>query len=123
MFCKIGFHDLRISSTHGLHAEEKLTGNNFEIDLWVAVDQNESTEDLLLEDTIDYSKLVELTQTHFSRHHDLLENLAMQLIREINVIWPTLLGSQICIRKCHPMIGAQVADTFVELRTGCFAPC
>lgn len=120
MLAKIGFHELLIHATHGVWPEEKLTGNNFSVDMQIAVDLPDTDVPLTLAKTIDYAKLVELSRTHFSVHHELLENLAINIIREVQLTWPIILGCHITIRKLDPLINATTKDTFVELATGYF---
>lgn len=94
---------LRFFAHHGWYAEEQLTGNEFEVDLWMecrASDQVVSS----LDETINYGEAYEVIQEEFTKPTPLLETLAMTITDNLQERFALVEKITIRIRKLHPPI-------------------
>ncbi len=91
---------LRFYAFHGLFAEEKKTGNEFEVDLSVSYEPISGTV-TDISDTINYAKLYELVKTEMQKPRHLLETLAMEITEIIHASYPQAKKIAISITKLH----------------------
>ncbi|HEX7904717.1 MAG TPA: dihydroneopterin aldolase [Chitinophagaceae bacterium] len=94
---------LRFFAYHGLFAEERKTGNEFEVNLAVSVEPDE-TVITQLNRSIDYAKLYALVKEEMKQRRDLLETFVMELAEKINSSFPKIKKVEIGIAKLHPPI-------------------
>lgn len=96
---------LRFSGYHGVYADEKKTGNEFEIDLVVT---HPPFQGIIreLEDTINYVSLYALVKKEMETPRALLETLAMEIVEAIQAAFPLVRKVSIRIRKLHAPIAA-----------------
>ena len=94
---------LRFFAYHGLFAEERKTGNEFEVNLAVSFEPDETviTE---LNHSINYAKLHALVKEEMKQHRDLLETFVMELAEKIKTVFPEIKKIDISIEKLHPPI-------------------
>jgi 7,8-dihydroneopterin aldolase/epimerase/oxygenase len=99
----ISLNKLRFFAYHGLFAEERKTGNEFEVNLAVSYipDQKVITQ---LEHSINYVKLHELIKAEMKQHRDLLETFVMELAEKVHTEFPSVKKIDISIEKLHPPI-------------------
>lgn len=99
----IELKSLRFFAFHGLYQEEKIIGNEFEVNLTVAhVSKKATIADL--DDTINYAGLYSMLQTEMQKPRELLETFAMELAEGIHVAFPLVKKIDIAITKLHPPI-------------------
>lgn len=94
---------LRFFAYHGLFAEERKTGNEFEVNLAVSF----TTSQLIIteiDQSINYARLHELVKEEMKQHRDLLETFVMELAEKINSSFPEIKKVEISIAKLHPPI-------------------
>jgi dihydroneopterin aldolase len=96
----IELKQLRFLAYHGLYAEERKTGNEFEIDLFVSYQPSSGTI-TGISDTVNYSELYALLKTEMQKPRDLLETLVMELAEVIHVSFPQIKKIEISITKLH----------------------
>lgn len=77
----IHLHSMQFFARHGVHEEEALTGNNFEVSLDVYFPGNKKI--VHLHDTVNYAAVYEVVNKHFQHPVKLLETLAVTIIDEI----------------------------------------
>ena len=85
---------------HGLYAEERKTGNEFEIALAVSYQPSSGTI-TGISDTVNYSALYALLKTEMQKPRHLLETLVMELAEVIHVSFPQIKKIEITITKLH----------------------
>lgn len=95
---KVGFH-----AFHGLHEEEGILGNDFEVDCDATFHEQ---VDVVREigDTINYVSLYEIIRERMETPTPLLETVAMEIGNSIYQIYPDLKSIRISIQKLHPPI-------------------
>ena len=99
----IQLHKVHFYAYHGVHHEEALTGNEFEVSLQVSFQENP----LYLDDlssTINYSELFELVKQRMMRRTALLEKVAGDIINEIHAAYPFVMRIKISIFKLQAAI-------------------
>src|SRR5690242_7494134 len=91
---------LRFYAYHGLYAEEKKTGNEFEVNLSVSFEpQGGTITDI--SDTVNYSKLYTLVRSEMQKPRHLLETFVMELAEMIHLSYPRIRSIDISITKLH----------------------
>jgi len=99
----IELHQLRFFSFHGLYAEEKKTGNEFEVDLRVTYSP-QSGIITGIEDTVNYATLYEIVKGEMQKPRDLLETLVMEITGLIHSSFSQVKKVEIAVTKLHPPI-------------------
>ena len=104
---------LQFFSYHGLYPEERITGNEYEVDLAVSI----FTGDVVitnLDSTVNYEKLYELAKEEMKHSRDLLETLAMELSQKIYSSFTSVKRIEIKIKKLHPPISGFTGSVAVN---------
>jgi 7,8-dihydroneopterin aldolase/epimerase/oxygenase len=96
----IELKQLRFLAYHGLYAEERKTGNEFEINLSVSFQPLSGTITSIA-DTVNYSSLYTLLKSEMQKPRHLLETLVMELAEVIHVSFPQIKKIEISITKLH----------------------
>ncbi|MBK9570362.1 MAG: dihydroneopterin aldolase [Chitinophagaceae bacterium] len=91
---------LRFFAYHGLYAEERKTGNEFEVNLCVSfIPSGGTITDL--EETVDYCALYDLLKTEMQKPRDLLETLVMEVSELIHTRFSLIKKTEIAVTKIH----------------------
>jgi dihydroneopterin aldolase len=94
---------LKIFGFHGLLAGEEIIGGEFEVNLRVSYVPPQQVIKKI-EDTIDYTVLLELVKRRMEAATHLLETLATEICSEIIAKFSTVTAVDISIYKLHPPI-------------------
>ncbi len=97
----ITLNELRFFAFHGLYPEEKITGNEFVLDIEVSFHPEQGTI-IVLEDTINYASIYQLVKNRMEVATDLLETLVMDMANNIHQHFTQTNLISIYIRKIHP---------------------
>ncbi len=89
---------LRFFAYHGLYAEEKKAGNDFEIELIVSFEPVSGTI-TGISDTVNYASLYRIIQSEMKKPRQLLETLAMELTNLIHETYPMIKRIEIAVYK------------------------
>lgn len=98
----IHLNNLRFHGRHGVHAEETIVGNNFELS--VSVSFEEEGEIQGLPDTVNYVELHRIIKNRFEKPVKLLETLAQDICNEIKNFDGRIKRINISINKLNPPI-------------------
>ena len=93
----------RFLAFHGLYAEEKATGNEFEVNVRV-LHKTSKKKIKSLKDTLDYVLLYRLVQEEMKKPRQLLETLAIEMAERIKSDFPQVKEVDISITKLNPPI-------------------
>ncbi len=99
---EIKLEKLRFTGKHGLHAEEGLTGGEFEVSALIKFIPPAAIE--TLEDTLDYVKVYEVVRQRMFQPHKLLETLAQNIAGDIAGIDSRIKHIEVKINKINPPI-------------------
>lgn len=110
----ISLNQLQFYSYHGLHAEEKLLGNQFEVSLAISIDKEENIESL--DQTVDYASVFELIKECMEKPTELLETVAQQMAFQINEKYKQVKSIDITITKKNPPIATMEGEVGVNYK-------
>lgn len=108
----VHLHQLQFFAHHGVHEEERLLGNHFEVNVDVQFYSEEKIE--TLEQTVNYAAVYELIKKRMSVPTPLLETIAQELAETIHENFPEVLAVNISIYKKHPPIAAFEGQTGIS---------
>ncbi len=94
----IAVTNLHFFAHHGLYEEELLTGNEFEVNVFVSYAPQQHVVEHL-HDTINYAELYALIREEMQKNRKLLETLAMELAELIHQRFPEVRTAEIQITK------------------------
>jgi 7,8-dihydroneopterin aldolase/epimerase/oxygenase len=99
----ISLTNLRFFAYHGLYEEEKKTGNQFDLELFVSyIPPSGTITDI--SDTINYVSLYELLKKEMQQPRGLLETLAMEIADKIHHDFPMIKRIELSVVKTQPPI-------------------
>lgn len=98
----INIKDFELYAYHGVYAEEKRVGQMFR--LQCDMDFNPGSSIDHLDQTIDYTRVVELIREVMAETEDLLETVVMKIADRIRIEHPLVRSVDISIEKCTPPI-------------------
>ena len=98
----IQLRNLHFFAYHGLFEQEKMTGNNFELDVDIQV--NVPDRITSLKHTLDYVIVYEMIEKRMEQPTALLETVAQELAEKIHLLDNRVKYVEITIRKLAPPI-------------------
>lgn len=104
---------LRVRAFHGVLAQERKVGNDFEVT--VRVDYPWDIDSDELDTTLNYAELIDLVKGEMARPSALLEHVTGRIYRRITARWSAVTGGNIKISKLTPPVTAQIASASVSL--------
>lgn len=99
----IHLHNLLFHSFHGMYKEEKILGNDFEVNVDVKIKVQENITKL--RQSVDYVSLYSIIKEVMDRPTPLLEKLVQDLAEKIRLLDEKIEGVSISIKKLNPPIG------------------
>ncbi|MDZ4795169.1 MAG: dihydroneopterin aldolase [Bacteroidota bacterium] len=94
---------LHFFAFHGIYAEERKTGNKFEVNLVVSyLPAAGIITDI--SDTVNYVRLYDLMKAEMQEPRELLETFVMEVTELIHLSFPHIKKIEIAITKLHPPI-------------------
>ena len=93
----ISLNKLHFFAYHGLYAEEKKIGAEFEVSLSVSFQPEDKVT--ALDETVNYQKLYSLVKTEMKKPKELLETLVMEVAQAIHLSFPLIKKIEISITK------------------------
>jgi 7,8-dihydroneopterin aldolase/epimerase/oxygenase len=99
----IELKQLHFFAQHGLYAEERKTGNEFEVNLIVSYQPSSGTI-TDISDTVNYVQLYDLLKAEMQKPRYLLETFVMEVTELIHVAFQQVRKIEISITKLHPPI-------------------
>lgn len=94
---------LRFFGEHGMYAEEKKVGNEFEVEVSItfkAPDQPITA----INDTVNYVEVYRIVEAELSDRKQLLETCAMRICDDLRGVFPNLCRATVSIKKMTPPI-------------------
>ncbi len=98
----INLQQLQFFAHHGLYEQEKIAGNNFEMD--IEIELNEDEKITSIQQTVDYSKVYEIVRARMAVPTALLETLAQEMIELIYLFDNRIKSVGITVKKLTPPI-------------------
>lgn len=95
-------HHLLFTSFHGIHEEERILGNEYEVNMDIDFHEEEKIEKL--EQTLNYVTVYELIKERMAVPTPLLETLAADISEAVRQLDDRITKTTISITKLHPPI-------------------
>lgn len=100
---QVHLHDLGFHSFHGIHAEEKIVGNDYTVN--ISAEFQETTGIIQsINETVNYTDLYNIVRERMNVPTPLLETVIMDIGNEIHREFPNIHSINISIKKLHPPI-------------------
>ena len=98
----IQLKNLLFFSHHGIHEEEKILGNTFEVNVDISFNGNERIDSL--EQTINYTSVYRIIKQRMAIPSGLLETLAQDIAHQVHAHDNRILSITVSIEKKNPPI-------------------
>lgn len=119
MLGRIGFENLHILCTIGIDEEERKREQKIYIDVAVEIDFSDCIASDQVTDTVCYVELANIChQTARSKHYNLLETLAKDLLDKFLQRFKRIQAASIKIKKPNALKNAQYATVELSKRRG-----
>lgn len=107
--------NLRFHAYHGVMEQERVTGNDYVVNLHVrySVEQAMLTDDV--DDTLNYASVFELIAQEMSVPSNLLERVAYRICDRLFRKYPQIEALDIDVLKLNPPMGADCDGAGVEM--------
>ena len=107
--------DVRFHAFHGVMPQERAVGADFTVSLNVGYDFVKAAESDDLTDTISYADLYEVLRAEMEKPSQLLEHVALRIIKAITKRWPQIGTVDLRLAKDNPPMGADCMGAGVEI--------
>ena len=111
----IYINDLRFHAFHGVMPQERLTGNDYSVDLRLGYDVSSAMLSDDVNDTINYAGLYEIVRQEMSVPSQLVERVAFRIADRISRRYPDVSRMDVKVTKLNPPFGADCHGAGVEL--------
>ena len=118
MVCSYGYivlKNIRFYAQHGVLAQERETGGEFNVSIRVKYPLEKSMISDNIDDTLNYAKLFEIIKNEMQKPSFLLEHVAGRIGQSIFNQMPKTDSIDITISKINPPIGADIDFASIEL--------
>lgn len=114
---KIIIKDLRIFAYHGVNVEEKIHGQNYDIDIIAEVDLSPACRSDDLDDTVSYSRIIKRASYAFTAEkYDLIEKAAQEIADILLSDFEKIKAVEVTVRKPDAPIRADFGYVAVSIR-------
>ena len=107
--------EVRFHAFHGVMPQERAVGADFTVSLRVEYDFIKAAESDVLDDTISYADIYEVVKSEMEQPSQLLEHVAMRIVKAITAKWPQVIAVDIKLTKDNPPMGADCKGAGVEI--------
>lgn len=98
----INLHNLNFFSFHGMHEEEKILGNEYEVNVEVTFEEKGAITKI--DDTINYVKVFELVKQRMNIPTALLETVAQDIVNQVHSADNRVRSVTVSVEKKNPPI-------------------
>lgn len=112
---KVALEGLEFHAYHGVYAQERKSGNNFEVDIIVDTDFSRAALHDELQGTVNYETLFLIVKEEMEIPSKLLETVAEKIIERVLSELPAVLQVELKIAKLEPPIGGKCRRAWVKI--------
>jgi dihydroneopterin aldolase len=112
---KIILEDMEFFAFHGCNKEEKLTGNNFIVNLEIVTNTSKAEKTDKIEDTINYQEIYRAVKQEMEVASNLLEHVANRTLNAVFRKFHGIQSGKIKISKINPPLGGKLRCVSVEI--------
>lgn len=95
-------HNLKFTANHGLYTEEKLLGNEYEVDVEIHIGKSGKIDSIL--QTVNYVTVYHVIKNRIQQPTQLLETLVQEIAEQVHQLDDRIRGIYISIKKLYPPI-------------------
>lgn len=114
----ISLRGLRFHAYHGVMAQERRVGNDYEVDVRLHVDVEKAMVSDDVADTVNYAEVFQVVRRQMAYPGALVEHVAGRIAQALLDQWPQVADVTIALTKCNPPMGADCQGAAVELHVG-----
>lgn len=111
----IYINGLRFHAFHGVMPQERLTGNDYSLDIRIGYDVSKAMVSDDVDDTVNYADIKKITDQEMSVPSKLVERVAYRIADRISRRYPSISSIDIKVTKLNPPFGADCKGAGVEL--------
>lgn len=111
----IYINGLRFHAFHGVMPQERLTGNDYSVDIRIGYDVSKAMVSDDVDDTVNYADIKKVTDQEMSVPSKLVERVAYRIADRISRRYPSISSIDIKVTKLNPPFGADCKGAGVEL--------
>lgn len=112
----ISLEGLKFHAYHGVHAQERLVGCIFMVDIHLTMALPKDGFQDHLKNTIDYEQVYATIARVMREPKHLIETLAELILQGIFDTQPLVTASHVLISKMHPPVGGECLKSKIELK-------
>lgn len=106
----------RFFARHGVMEQERVVGNEFEVNVMIRVAYSEAIAADNLDATVSYADLFDIVKSEMEKPRQLLEAVAASIVTEIKACFPFVMGGEVSVRKVSPPIPGFTGSASVSLK-------
>lgn len=111
---EISLNNLIFYSFHGVYEEERITGNEFRVNLKITIPgKNQESDELST--TVSYADLYNIVEEEMRIPRKLLETVVYEISKKIKEKFHNVSSGRISIEKLHPPIPGMIGSASVAL--------
>jgi 7,8-dihydroneopterin aldolase/epimerase/oxygenase len=108
---------IKVFGYHGVFESEKISGQDFYVDLTLELDLTKATSSDDVSDTVSYAELIDLVVSEVTGDRAaLIERLAGRIGDKIRHNYPQVASACVTVHKPQAPVGAEVADISVTIK-------
>ena len=112
----IELEQMRFFAFHGVMPQERVVGNDFEVNLRVKTDFIAAIRRDELDNTISYADLYEVVKREMMRPSALIEHVAGRILKAITARWSAIEEVELKVSKLNPPIPGEIGRASVVIR-------
>ena len=111
----IFLNGLRFHAFHGVMPQERLTGNDYRVDLKIDFPLEKAVGSDNVDDTLNYATVYTAVKEEMDVPSQLIERVAYRIADRLFRTFKTINEVEIKVEKCNPPMGADCEGAGVEL--------
>lgn len=112
----IHINGLRLFARHGVMPQEKVVGNEFEINVLLNIRADEAIENDDISATVNYAVVVDIIKQQMEQPSRLLENVAGRIRKALVEEFPQIESGEVTVAKLAPPIAEQMNYVAVTIK-------
>ncbi|MDE7126084.1 MAG: dihydroneopterin aldolase [Muribaculaceae bacterium] len=115
MNCEIIVRGLKLRAFHGVMDQERLVGNDFEVDVRVVYPFEKALVSDDVNDTLSYADIVEIIKQCMRQPSKLIEHVAGRIRESLIGTYPAIKGGMVAIRKLTPPVQGEMKYAGIKI--------
>lgn len=104
---------IRVRAFHGVFAQERKVGQEFEVSLRLEVSGYDGSDDL--DKTVNYAEVIETVKEQMKEPSALIEHVGTRISKAVRAKFPQVTGGEVRITKLRPPVSAELESVEVCL--------